>query len=239
MTQAGLARFTEADYHPGTRTFGLKVGKVVGFNFQDHTIDVILNDGTPYQHIPLLEMWAGTDYGDQWSPQYAVADPGLAVHPGEGGSAAMTDTRDAFAIIGFFEGVDALPICFGFFYPEVSQMMFGMQRLTRHVGDSFAAVAVNGTHYLAFDKDGTAISFNLGDPEPPIVNQTDFDAKSRPKVGGYSITLITASGSRVNLDGTNGDITISGERDVTISARGTLALSGSPLTLDGLVGVYL
>jgi hypothetical protein len=237
MTQAGLARFNEPNFHPGTQTFGLKVGKVVGFNYQDHTIDVILSDGSPYQHIPLLEMWAGTDYGDTWNPQYDVTDAGLAVHPGESGSAAQT-ARDAYAVISFFEGVDSLPICLGFFYPEISQMMFGMQRLTRHVGDSFAAVTFNGTHYLAFDKDGTAISLNQGDPHPPIVHETDFDTLSRPKIGGYSITLITASGSKVNLDGISGDITIEGKADVSISASGTLALSGSPLTLDGLVGVY-
>ena len=238
MTQAGIQRFSNPDHHPGTQTFGLKAGKIVGFNYEDHTVDAILHDGSTYSHCPLLEMWAGTDYGDLWNPQFAVKGDTLAWNQGEDGTGDLTGRRDCLGVFAFFEGVDHLPICLGFYYDEVTQMMYGFQRLTRHVGDSYAPVAFNDTHYLAFDKDGTAICFDQGDPEPPVMTGTDYDKRSQPTNGGYNITLITASGSKVKLDGQTGDITIESKNDLAIVAARTLTIKGSPLVLDGLQGVY-
>jgi hypothetical protein len=252
MTQAALAPNSVPDNNPGRAVFGLRTGKVTGSDWRDHTIDVTMSDGTVYLHVNIIEMWGGTDYGDWWHPQYLEQAPGdsstaprnVDSSPGnfDDTTSLPTKRRDAYALLAFVEGYASLPVCIGFWYPEVSQMMFsGLQRLTRHVGDTFAAVSQDGTHYLAFNKDGTAISFNTGDPRPPIVRQTDYDKLSNPLIGGHNITLYVQSAeSKIELNGTDGTITIlaGGTGEIDITGSGPVTITGSPLTLNGLVGLY-
>ncbi len=246
MPQAGLARFNVPNHTPGSGSFGLRTGKVTGYNHEDHTIDVILDDDSPLTHVGLMETWAGTDYGDKWQPQFLAFDPSTALHDADDGSGNPTNKRDTYAVISFVQGFDGMPLCIGFFFPPVSQMMIGLQHLRRHVGDTFTAVGLNGTHYLAFNKDGSSISFNNGDPEPPDVFLTDYDKLSVPTGGLHSITLLLAGGSKVHLDGLTGaveihssfDMTILSEQDMGITARAGLNIAGNPLTLSGLQGIY-
>jgi hypothetical protein len=220
----------------------------------------MMDDGSFLAHVSIVEMWGGTDYGEWSHPQYIPQSPESPEAPTENfdnvpgllddASFLPSLRRDTYALIAFVEGHASIPICLGFYYPEVSQMMFdGLQRLTRHVGDTFSAVSNVGNHYISFDKDGSAISFNNGFFKPPIVQQTDFDVLSAPRKGAYNITLyVAATQSRVHLDGTTGDIicetitggaiTINSHTDITISGQGTVAISGNPLTLSGLQGIY-
>lgn len=260
MTQSSLAPLSIPDLNPGRAVFGLRAGKVVGSDWRDHSVDVMMSDGTVYTHIQIIEMWGGTDYGDWWHPQYipdATAPNGQSPTNDDSAPGTTDDTtylptlkRDSYALLAFIEGYASIPVCLGFWYPEVSQMMFsGLQRLTRHVGDTFSAVSQDGTHYLAFNKDGTAISFNTGDPRPPIMKQTDYDKLSNPAIGGHNISLyVQTTESKVELDGTTGtiviqtlsagDINITSQGEVNITGSGAVTISGSPLTLNGLQGIY-
>ena len=260
MPQNGLQPFAVPDYTPGKAHFNLRIGKVIGTDWRDHTIDVMMNDGAVYTHIPIIEMWAGTDYGDWWHPQHTNQQPNSDLSPAltvdgspgnlDDATYLATERRDAYALIAFIEGYSIIPVCLGFIYQEVTQMMFdGLQRLTRHVGDTFSAVTLDGNHYISFDKTGSAISFNNGFYEAPQVQLSDFDKLSRPQKGGYNITLyVAATKSRVQLNGTSGDIlaetvnggviTITSQGTIDITGGGAVTISGSPLTLNGLAGIY-
>jgi len=249
MPQSGLLPFGQQDEIPGRAIFGLRTGRVIGAHWEDHTVDILATDNSTYMHVPIISGWAGLDYGEWSRPQLAEeTTDGLTA--GEAFSIAPTGKRDSYALFAFVEGFGVMPIVLGFFYPEVSQMMFsGLQRLTRHVGDTFTAIGSDGVNYLAFNKDGSAISFNVGDPRPPIVTLTDYDQRSEPEGRPHNITLYLANGSKVELDGATGDILIQSESgaridilssgDMSVSADGALDLSGNPLTLSGLSGFML
>lgn len=252
MTQAALAHLSVPDPNPGRASFGLRAGKVVGADYRDHTIDVMMPDGTVYIHVRIAHSWGGTDYGEWTMAQFLEDQPNSpntpykdsVSDPNATDDSTYTPTlkRDCYALLAFVEGYASIPICLGYWYPEVSQMMFsGLQRLTRHVGDTFSAVSTDGTHYLAFNKDGTAISFNTGDPRPPIVKQTDYFKLSNPVIGGHNISLyVQSTESKIELDGTTGTITIvaGGTGEIDITGSGPVTISGSPLTLNGLQGLY-
>lgn len=237
MPQLGLNRFNVFEKTPGQAMFGLKTGRVIAVHWQNHTIDVQLSDGSVLEMVHLVEMSAGTDYGQLFAPQLPEDTQNVLEKYGPFPFAP----RETFAIIAFVEGFSVLPVCLGFFYPDTSQMMFGnLQYLARYVGDTFAAVSAdNGTNWLAFTKDGTGISLNSNDYFPaPDVYENDFDKLSRPGGGIRSITLYLATGSRVHLDGTTSNIYIESETEMDITSKGAMEISGNPLTLSGLTGIY-
>lgn len=241
-----LARFRQADTQPGQAFFGLRTGKVVGVDPRDHSVDVAFDDGSIILHVPLLEMWAGTDYGDRWLPQFLPVEPGDALTVGGDAVPWEGQRRDTRALVAFVEGHVGNPVVIGFFYPEVSQMMHaGFQRITRYLGETFSGVGLNGEHYLAFDAAGGAISLNRGLFEGPNVTANDYDRRSRPG-GVFNITLYSAAGAKIDLDGTSGSITIHAEGHLLLDAEdhlliaspGPVDIAGSPLTLSGLAGIY-
>lgn len=234
--QKGLQRFNSFATNPGQGRFSLKTGRVVAYHWQNHTIDVQVSDGSMLAMVHILEPKAGFDYGELHVPMFPE------------GVANMIDSygpfpfgpRETFAVVAFVEGYEILPVCLGFYYPDESALMFGnLQYLARYVGDTFRAVDINGTHWVAFDATGTGISINSGDyAGVPDLYQTDWDGKSKPSGEVRSLTLYLASGSMVHLDGSNSNITIHSEAEIAMDGAGAVSISGNPLTLDGLVGIY-
>ena len=53
----------------------------------------------------------------------------------------VADGYNAYAIMGYVEGVIDVPVCFGFLYPETSEMMFfEHQFLHRHESDIYKMI---------------------------------------------------------------------------------------------------
>lgn len=242
MTSYATSPANEANWEPESHAFALRVGKVVAVNDDDHTVDVTLVQGGLVFKATVLEMWAGSDYGDIWSPQF-TPDPGVPEMgiPAEAWRQAPQERRDAYCLLAFANGRVNHPFVLGFFYPEISQMMIrGFQRLTRYVGDTFSAVSRDGDQWIAFDQSGGFVSFhNPGTARPPDLTQKDYDRRAFTRRRTMSFTVMLANGSHVSLDGTSGNVIIGGPEHVEIDATRNLGLYGGPITARGFEDLWL
>lgn len=234
-TQTGLAALLSAKWDPDKTAFQLRVGSVVGANWEDHSVDVAWPNGGGRTHVPILEMWAGSDYGDLWQPLHDPIDPNAAQ------GAANPNGRETLALIAFINGSTASPICLGFFYPEVSAMMHDhFQRLTRHAGDTYSGVAQDGSHYLAFDAFGSFLGFHSSvSGFPPNVQGSDYDKRADPKQGKMAFTMRLGNGSTLHMNPETGDVIHHAARHQRVEGADHLDLIGGTTTIEGLTGLLL
>lgn len=223
MPQSGLSQQNKPAWDADKEMFGLRTGRVIAVNWQDHTVDLAVSGGATFAHVPIASRFAGTDYGDLWQPQI---DP--------------TTGRACHAIIAFLNGMAISPMVIGFFYPEVSQMMLdGFQRITRYAGDTFTAVSLDGDIWLAFNPDGSYVGFHNDNPAPPIVHGVDYDKLSNPATGKpHSFTAVLRDGTSFHMDGPTGNVTCIAGQHLHQEAKGQLDLVGRVITLTGLPAIY-
>ncbi len=236
MPQQGLASATKPAWDAHREAFGIQVARVVASNWQDHTVDLVTPNGAALGHVPIATPWAGTDYGDLSRPQFLQRDNADLV-----GLAARPDpTRDCHALVAFVKGLAITPIVIGFFYPVVSQMMLdGLQKITRHVGDTFQAVSMDGDIWLAFNSDGSYVGFHDNNPSPPIMHGVDYDRTSDPAVGRqHSFTAVLRDGTSFHMDGPTGNITHVAGQHLHQEAKQQLDLLGRVVTISGLPALY-
>src|SRR4051812_23157639 len=126
MPQSGLSRASKPAWDAEREMFGIWVAEVIAVNWEDHTVDLRTPNGASLAHVPIATPWAGSDYGDV-------------------NRAHVSADRETHALVAFTKGLAISPVVLGFFFPETSQMMLdGFQRITRHVGDTFSAVSMDG-----------------------------------------------------------------------------------------------
>jgi cell wall-associated NlpC family hydrolase len=234
--QQGLGAVLGTLIDPHKDAGAIRAAKVVGANWEDHTVDIAWPNGGGRTHVPVMEMWAGSDYGDLWHPQHAPADPNVP----EG--AAQQTGRDTYCLVAFINGVTALPIVIGFFFPEVSAMMHdNFQHLTRYANDTYSGVSKDGDHYLAFDAHGAFVGFHKpGSGQAPSVRGgSDYDRRAQPGEAVRSFTTRLPVGSTHRLDGATGDIQHHAARNHRVEAARQLDLIGDTTTIEGLPGLLL
>lgn len=221
MAQSGLARSNRPAWDAERESFGIQVAEVIATDWRDHTVDLRTPSGAVLAHVPIATPWAGSDYGDLSRPQY---DP----------------TRQTHALVAFVKGLAISPVVIGFFYPEVSQMMLdGLQKVTRHVGDTFQAVSMEGDIWLAFTADGSHVGFHYDNPAPPAIHGTDYDQTASPATGKQpSFSAILANGSGVHIDGPTGNVIHLAAQHLHQEAKGQLDLLGKVVTISGLPALY-
>lgn len=242
MTQRGTSEANQPNWRPDQGSFALRTGKVIAVNPASHTVDLALAGGGIVYGAAVMEMWAGSDYGDLWTPQFRP-DPGVSPRglPAEAWKVNPQRRRDAYAVVAFFDGSTSRALVLGFFYPEISAMMFdAVQRLTRYVGDSFSAVSLDGSQWLAFDQDGGYVGFHTRqERRPPDLTRQDYDHQTDTAPGIHHFTVMLANGATVGLDGESGNITIGTHAGIETIAGRNLDLLGAPLTLHGAEDFYL
>lgn len=240
MPQAGLGFANKPQWDAAFENFGIHVAKVIGVHWEDHTVDLMTENGATMLHVRLMTPFGGSDYGDRQMPQFTPVDPGKALFDGGDGVGFGGGNRDAWALVAFTRGAQLHPVVLGFVYPEVSQMMIdGFQKLTRHVGDTFSAVSLDGDIWLGFTPDGSHVGFHYDNPAPPAIHGTDYDRIADPATGKQpSFSAVLANGSTVHLDGQSGNVLHIASRHLHQEAKGQLDLLGRVITIQGLPALY-
>lgn len=231
--QGGIRDGFQEQWRPDREAYALRLGAVVGVHWEDHTVDVAWPNGGGRTHIPVAEAWAGSDYGDIWTPPAPDAAPTATT--------TVQARRDTLAIVGYLNGSTASPIVLCFVYPEVSGMMLkDLQRYTRYVGDSFAGVTQDGDQYLAYDRDGSYLGFHAaGSGMPPTMVGADYDRQSQPAHAPRGFTMRLADGTVVRLDERAGDLTLHAARATRLSGAERAEIGAPTTTIEGLAGLFL
>ena len=110
----------------------LSWGKVVA-RHEDGTVDVAMQAGGTYRHVPVSSWSLGSQVGEVYLPAHDLTSPtpnsqGPWDVPGASGKA------DVFAVVGFLEGNARRPIVMSFMPPAISQMVFQTKgiKVSRH-----------------------------------------------------------------------------------------------------------
>ena len=181
---------------PYTRS-SLDIGRVVRVWPESHSVDVMLLAGGLLEKVQLMSGFAGVGFGNSGLPALAETKSPLP----EGDDAPM------WAIVGYLGHVTR-PVCLGFLYPEVTQMLFSERGLhiSRHESGIYNLLDTAGNYELAFP-DGTFLKVGYS-AEKRDLEGKDFDGKWHiPAADPVQVTLAHSSGAKVVISPT-GEITL-------------------------------
>jgi len=194
----------------------LKLGKVIGVDQGQKTVDVSMMDGSgTYYKVTVLAPAASTASGISHLPQMHLPDP-------DRDEPAAFSKRDIYAIIGFVDGVGTMPVVLGFKYPELNQMSFSNkagfenQQLERHEGDQYQRIIgdtvdelggedkasevetryPDNSYFKAYKSGGTKKLTNISQDNDDADVQP-FKVKKEEKKGFY---FQHSSGTRILID---------------------------------------
>jgi len=170
----------------------LELGRVTAVHPESHSIDVtLINDGRNLSGVRVLSPTASGNTGLNDLPQCSVDSS--ADKPFD----APIGIREMFAAVAFFSG---LPICVGFMFPNVSQLLFPDPNLKvdRHASDVYETIDGAG-NYEFFHPSGTYIRIGETSAHKDLTG-TDFDAR-------WKIENNTARAPHVHIEVKNGGAT--------------------------------
>lgn len=202
----------------------LRIAKVVKVLDKGRACDIVFVDnGAQASKVQVMSPDAATDCG--------VSGLITPTEPDEPYGAKTTEERIVYAAVGFVAG--NLPVILGFFYPQVSQMMFDRPnfRIYRHPSDVYVTFNDAGDVEV-FHPSGTYLRIGE-DPAHEDLEGQDFDQK-------FAITRNTDKEVHVKLQVRNGgedkaslhilptgDVQLTTVADVTATVGGDVALSVS------------
>lgn len=200
----------------------IRMARVVKNHHSSQAMDLVfLDDGSRATGCPKMSHNAGTDSGEVDMPPITPSkdDDGWGIKASN--PYCETDDRDAYAVVAM---VGVTPVVMGYLPPQVNHMNFpdGTDtKINRHHSDFVQTTEGNANFSLAHPG-GSFI--NLGTGAPPNLEGKDHDKvwKIKRNKTSASITLSTPKAT----------IVVKANGDITITAQGTVAISGSLITLN-------
>lgn len=171
----------------------LDLGRVTAVHPDGHSVDVMIIDGgRPLSGVRVMSLNASGNSGLNDLPQCSVnssVDKPASESIGE---------REMVAVIGYFSG---LPICLGFLFPSVSQMLFAdpNRKVDRHASDVYETIDGNG-NYEWYHPSGTFLRVAESSAHEDLTGK-DFDGK-------WKITKNTGRAPHVHLEVKNAGSTV-------------------------------
>jgi hypothetical protein len=190
---------------------GFDLAKVVGIHPGGYAIDVIMYpDGSRVSNVQVMSGQASNNSGVA-----GLRDPGKTADA----EWTLDDTGDGdqIAIIGLIHG---LPVCLGFLFPQVSQMLFSDidREIRRHASDWYESIDSAG-NYEMYHPSGTYLRIGSSPAHEDLTGK-DFD-------GRWDITKNTGSAPYVHLSVANAGAKVSSvdfdpQGNVTLENNGDL-----------------
>lgn len=207
---------------------GLKLAKVTSVHPSGYSVDVVLySDGSRFSNVQVLSGTASTSTGFADLPKPDKAD--------QSNEWSMQDskTKDMIAVVGFIAGA---PVCLGFLFPQVNQMLFddGDRMIYRHASDVYFTIDKSGNTEL-FHPSGAFIRLGASGSHEDLTGK-DFDGNFKiSKNTSTPVKLhVEQAGGKASVDiDTDGTITMTSQATVNIQASGDINLTSTTLKHNG------
>ncbi|MHB1418303.1 MAG: hypothetical protein ACYCX4_01760, partial [Bacillota bacterium] len=140
----------------------ISLGKVIAIKPENYAVDVALLAGGILRNVQVIAPSAGTKAGYN----YLTNIQNTRKQDSPGGvldSPLGSQKGDTYAVIAFLQGNMTLPICLGFLYPEVTQMLFSEKglKIDRHENGIYELLDKDGNHETVYP-DGSYIKVGNG-----------------------------------------------------------------------------
>lgn len=202
----------------------IDLARVAAVHPEDNSIDVVvIRTGARLAGVQVLAWTASSNTGAADLPAPAVPDSG------DKWDMRMATARDMIAAIAP-TGSGGPPICLGFLFPQVCQMLFKDGRAVhRHASDWYTSVDASG-NFEASHPSGTF--FRVGesaDHEDLTGKDTDGNWKIAHNTGRQvHARLVIANGGAVKADlhiDPTGNVSVTHQGNLAVSTSGTAAIS--------------
>lgn len=203
----------------------IEQARVVGIDWQSHTVDLVMSDGRPISGVRVASTSASTNTGMNDLPK---PDTAAGKSPFKSGGYSMT--RDIIALV---LNVGMTPVVIGFLHPVGSQMMLTDEErmVYRHASDVYQTIDKLGNIELAHPS-GAFIRM--------ATTSTHENLTAKSRNGNWKITRNTASQVHIHIEqagglasidiAPNGAITVSSAVSVSVTAPATEITSAVHVT---------
>jgi hypothetical protein len=202
----------------------LRAAKIVAVHRKAHAVDIVYQDDR--SQVPMVQI--SHDAASSRAGRALLLAP---TPPPIKGDVTPTKDQDVLAIVGTLRG--GVPIILGFYYPQVSQMMFDRENflIDRHPSDVYHTLDDEGNFEFSHPS-GTFVRI-AEEVAHEDLSGLDFDKKF--KVGRntdklVNLHLVIANGGAVKADiliDPNGKATITLASDLVLNVTGNVAATVS------------
>lgn len=211
----------------------LRSAKVVGVANQGRAVSLIyMDDGSQVPNVQVMSGAASSKAG-----RSLLHKPTPPKTPGD---PTKTNDQDVYALVGTLMG--GIPIVLGFYFPQVSQMMFDRDNflIDRHPSDVYHTIDDDGNVTVRHPS-GTSIVIST-DPEAEDLTGQDFDkkfaiARNADKAVHVRVKVMNAGVQKADLhldpDGNlildlagDATVTVAGDLHATVAGDAEVAVTG-------------